>query len=141
MSKKRKASPPQKQDSTPPARPGQGRQVQAQITAQHYSGPVPPPEILRGYDQVIPGAAERILEMAEADQRHTHEMEARAQKRVFAERKRGQIFALVVSLGAFTAAAVMSYFGAEKAAMVLSGSTIVGLVSAFITGRRKSSEK
>lgn len=35
-----------------------------------FLGPVPHPEILQGYEKVIPGAAERILMMAEQQQEH-----------------------------------------------------------------------
>lgn len=138
MTKKRKIKKPQKKSPTPQVPTNQG---QAQITAHHYSGPIPPSGELREYDQVLPGAAERILKMAEIDQQHTHEMEKIGLRMTFIEKRIGQIFALMVSLGAFTAAVVMTYFHAEKAAMVLGGSTILGLVSTFIAGRKKSPEK
>lgn len=36
------------------------------VSEQHvYSGPLPEPEALAKYDQIVPGAAERILTMAE----------------------------------------------------------------------------
>ena len=38
------------------------------IERRRFSGPVPPPEILAQYDQVLPGAADRILQMAEREQ-------------------------------------------------------------------------
>jgi hypothetical protein len=34
-----------------------------------FQGPLPPPAILRGYDDFIPGAAERIIAMAERSKR------------------------------------------------------------------------
>lgn len=37
---------------------------------EHYPGPLPHPSILSGYDQIVPGAAERIIQMAERDQQH-----------------------------------------------------------------------
>jgi uncharacterized membrane protein len=37
-----------------------------QIVVSHqFSGPIPPPDALEKYDRIIPGAAERILSMAE----------------------------------------------------------------------------
>jgi uncharacterized membrane protein len=37
-----------------------------QIVVSHqFSGPIPPPDTLEKYNQIIPGAAERILNMAE----------------------------------------------------------------------------
>lgn len=39
-------------------------QVIAKIQSE-YSGPIPPPNIIKGYEQVLPGSADRILKMAE----------------------------------------------------------------------------
>ena len=50
------------------------------------SGPVPAPEILDGYDRLVPGSAERIIAMAEADQRHRIAMEREAQASDIAHR-------------------------------------------------------
>jgi len=30
-----------------------------------FSGPIPPPAVMDGYEKVLPGAAERILKMEE----------------------------------------------------------------------------
>jgi len=50
-----------------------------QVTHQLLSaGPIPPPEILQHYEQIIPGAAERILVMAEEDAKHEHALEKSA---------------------------------------------------------------
>jgi uncharacterized membrane protein len=35
------------------------------VVAQQFSGPIPPPDTLAQYDGIVPGAAERILKMAE----------------------------------------------------------------------------
>src|SRR4051794_22436827 len=40
-----------------------------------FSGPLPPPSYLREYDIILPGAASRIISMAEAEQRHRHAWE------------------------------------------------------------------
>lgn len=39
---------------------------------QSFSGPMPPPALFREYDQILPGAAERIMAMAEKEQQHRH---------------------------------------------------------------------
>lgn len=40
-----------------------------------YSGPLPTPSAFAQYDKALPGAAERILRMAEQEQDHRHEMD------------------------------------------------------------------
>ena len=42
-------------------------QVEQQVTI--YSGPLPPPEMMRGYEDVHSGSADRILAMAEQEQK------------------------------------------------------------------------
>jgi len=115
-------------------------QIGAQVTTQQFSGPVPHPEILRGYDQVLPGAAERILTMAELDQKHQIELENSAQHLAAKEIKRGQIFGLFVSIFAFITSIASLILGFEKAAMVIGGTTVVGLVAVFVTSRSAKSD-
>ena len=50
-----------------------GQQQEAlvqQIVAQSFSGPLPAPEMLQGYEDVVPGAAARILTLAEEEALH-----------------------------------------------------------------------
>lgn len=37
------------------------------VTAQTWVGPLPPPNALEAYEKILPGAADRILAMAEAN--------------------------------------------------------------------------
>lgn len=51
---------------------------QFQAIVQHetlFSGPLPPPEVIRGYDQILPGGAERIFSMAEREQLFRDQLE------------------------------------------------------------------
>ena len=45
------------------------------LVEEHWSGPLPPPMALQMYDDVLPGAAERILKMTENQQQHRLEQE------------------------------------------------------------------
>ena len=44
-----------------------------------FSGPIPPPQVLKQYEEIIPGAGERILAMAEKEQDHRHGLVERFQ--------------------------------------------------------------
>ena len=46
---------------------------------EEYSGPIPHPNILKQFEEVIPGSADRILKMAEKEQEHRHEFEKEEQ--------------------------------------------------------------
>ncbi len=45
------------------------------IRQELYSGPIPHPDLLKKYDSVIPGLAERIVAMAEEEQKHRHKLD------------------------------------------------------------------
>ena len=47
--------------------------VMAATKTETFEGPVPHPDILAKYDHIVPGAAERIIQMAENEQRVRHE--------------------------------------------------------------------
>lgn len=104
-----------------------------------FEGPMPPPAILEGYEKLVPGAAERILSMAESDAKHQRELEFAALRATENEIKRGQNFALIVALASLSAAMYALYLGYPTVAGIIGGTTVVGLVSAFIIGRYKKS--
>lgn len=125
--------------NTPPAKRNQNlaphHQSGVTIQEQQYSGPVPPPEILHGFEQIVPGAAERILAMAEENGKHQREMEKKALTVAFRTVLIGQIFGLVIGILAFITCIVALYLGSENTAMTIGGVTITGLVAVFVTGR------
>lgn len=56
-----------------------GRILAVRGLVQQFRGPLPPPAVLRGYDEVVPGGAERILAMAERQAAHRQNIESRGQ--------------------------------------------------------------
>lgn len=48
------------------------------VVAASYSGPLPPPEWMDGYEQIMPGAGAQIMAMAANEQAHRQKMESRA---------------------------------------------------------------
>ena len=101
---------------------------------------MPPPAVLEGYNRLIPGAAERILVMAEEDAKHQREIELAALRAANNEVARGQIFGFVIGLAALGASMLALYMGAPAVAGVIGGTTVVGLVSVFIVGRFAKTE-
>lgn len=96
---------------------------------------MPHPTVLEGYERLVPGAAERILVMAEADAKHQRELEFEALRAAAGEVKRGQFFGLTIGCTALVASVCALYLGSPAVAGVIGGTTVVGLVSVFIVGR------
>lgn len=104
--------------------------------SQQFSGPIPPPHILGDYDKVQTGFAERIIAMAEKEQAHRQGIEHQALSSEISIQKRGQIFALIVSLVILGGSMFLIYSGKEIAGSVLAGASLTGLAYIFITGRK-----
>ena len=46
------------------------------VNTESYAGPLPHPQILAGYNQVIPGSADRIIQQAEDQAKHRQRVES-----------------------------------------------------------------
>jgi len=109
--------------------------------SQQYSGPIPPPSMLNEYDMVKDGFAERIVTMAESEQKHRHQIESLAVKGAITKDKRSQIFALICVLFLSSLCGGLIYSGHDTAGAFLGGTTLVGLTALFITNRNGASKK
>lgn len=72
--------------------------VQHAAILERYQGPIPNASELKKYEEVLPGAADRILLMAEKQAEHRQKIETSAIKSNIENSKRGQLFAFVISL-------------------------------------------
>ncbi len=64
--------------------------------ASSFSGPIPPPELLKGYNEVIQNGAERIISMAENQSKHRIQLEDYAIKEELSQSRLGQIFGFIL---------------------------------------------
>ncbi len=117
--------------------------IKSQLLKQNFQGPIPPPELLAGYDQIVPGAAERIISLAENETSHRHMMEQKALDAEIAGLKSeagdtriGQVFGLIIGLTTVIAGTYAATNGAPITGGVIGTSGVAGLVSAFIVGRK-----
>lgn len=110
----------------------------ASISMRMHSGPLPDPETLREYDRIVPGAADRVIAMAERQQKHRHDMEKQALTSSFRSEWGGRIAALLVCAMAFSLSAFLGHCGSPGAASAVAGVTLVAIVSAFLAARGRS---
>lgn len=118
-----------------------------QIIARHHMGPLPDPEDMARYGNIIPNGAERIMQLAEKEQSARLQMEAAEQEGRFsylkqeqAIKKRGQWFACF-SIIVFAAISVyLIYSGSPTAGALLMGASLATVVLAFIAGRSQTKE-
>lgn len=112
---------------------------------EQYSGPIPPPDTMERYEALVPGAADRILRMAEREAEHGHalqrttlgaDIEARCE--ALAIERRGQLFALAVVVLSLGATVALALTGHEVPAAAVGGATLVSLATAFLGTRRRA---
>ena len=100
-------------------------QTTLQVKTEKFSGPLPPADEMEKYERVSPGAAERIIAMAETQSSHRHGLESK-----------GQNYAAMLGALAIISGTIAGVLGAQLVGSVIGGLVLVGLVSAFIQGRR-----
>lgn len=110
-----------------------------------FMGPIPPPSVLKEYEQLLPGAANRILEMAENQVKHRHEIENKQinieisqnqsnielAKKEMSERKRGQLCAFTITLSTLFCGAVLSYLNKPLAGTLFGGAGLASVLLVF----------
>ena len=65
------------------------RSGNAIASAEMYEGMLPHPRILEGFEEVLPGSAERLMAMAEGQMGHRHKLEDRGQEMQYDLEKHG----------------------------------------------------
>lgn len=109
-------------------------------TSYSFSGPIPPPQVLGLYNEVLPGCAERLLTAFESQQAHRQSLEKQVVDSGITRAWYGLWCALAVSLAGIGVSALAVIYGQAIPASVIGGGVLLGLATVFITGR-SSQEK
>lgn len=127
----------------PPNENGTAVAKELRLQQMQFSGPLPPPNLLDAYEKAHPGLAAKIITFAEQEANHRRAMEriamdadVGAQNKIFQEANRGQNYALIIGLFSIAAGTFAAIMGAEIAGGFIGSTGVVGLVTAFIIGRR-----
>lgn len=103
-------------------------------SSRTFSGPLPPPEDLAAYEEVHPGAADRILAMAERQAKHRQALESASVAAGNHRAMVGQILATVVTLSALAVAGILAYLGHGGLGTATALVPIGALAGTFIYG-------
>ncbi|MEQ1674351.1 MAG: DUF2335 domain-containing protein [Candidatus Nitrotoga sp.] len=128
MAKPQRVKPNQRQETVP--------QPQAVAVSRQWSGPLPPPEALARFNEIVPNGAERVFKMAEAEQAHRISSENTGLVASIAEAKRGQLLGASISIVSLVSAIISVYLGAHwVVTALLVGVPIMGLAKAIVDSR------
>ncbi len=96
--------------------------------SSEFSGPIPPPDLLDGYNQIIPDAAERILAMAEKQQAASISIA----KRESLIPVLGQVFAFFLFFLGLAGGLLLAYLGKSMEGLAtFMGTILTGIVVFF----------
>lgn len=109
------------------------------IMSASYSGPLPLPSDFEGYERVVPGAADRILTMAETQQKELLKQASKEQEANIKENRRAQWFAFI--LGLFVIGGIVFLINADKTIMAFAFMAVSGIVTAFVSGGKKRDKR
>jgi len=130
------------QDSTPANIDTPEQQItHNRVAAEFHSGPLPHPAILREYDATSPGAAERIIQMAERQLSHRISLEQQEMSIVSRNSISGIVCALVIGVIAIAGGVYTTIVGNTNSGLWLSGFALASLVGVFIYGTRINREQ
>lgn len=121
------------------------RQVVTQVIQSEFSGPLPPPNIIKGYEDILPGAADRILSMAENQAKHRQEIE---KKMVDSEARDGFLgicFAFILGISCIFAGVIIAFLVPQSsgaiAGSIFGVAGISSIIATFIKGTRAEKNK
>jgi len=109
---------------------------------EQFTGPLPPPDIMRAYGAVDPSFPERIMAMAEREQAHAHAMDAEEHGLVrfdvgarWKATGRGSQYGLAALVAILIAALACVFHGAVAAGTALGLGDVAAIVAVFVWQR------
>lgn len=105
--------------------------------ARSFSGPLPPPEILKEYEEVCPGTALKIVTAFVNQSAHRIDMESKVVTSQLRQSGRGQIYGFIIAVLFLIVSGVLIYTDHDVAGTILGTVDLVALCTVFVVGREK----
>lgn len=109
------------------------------VLSEQFSGPLPHPNILRGYEQIVPGSAASIVESFVQEGRHRREREMRnvqmCESWSAADinlQNRGQIFGFIIAMTGIVGGLLVAALWSPVGGATISGISLAAIVVAFL---------
>lgn len=106
-----------------------------------WSAPLPPPDLLKQYNEVFPGCAERIVAMAESQSSHRQQVESKVIAGNVTSQTTGLWLGFILALIVILSGAWLVYTGHVAWGAAFAGFPLVSLVSVFVLGKRQQTKQ
>jgi uncharacterized membrane protein len=115
--------------------------IQSETRISAYQGPLPPPELLRELDEIVPGASARLFTLFEDQARHRMDLERRAIGADIIQSRLGLVAGCLIALAVSGEGAFLIWSGAGATGLVALVTPIVALVSVFVYGTKSRKDE
>jgi len=109
--------------------------------AYSFTGPLPPPEVLEKYNQVLPGLAERIMAMAEQQSKHRQGLERTVVDSNAFVQKLGPFLGFFVAVTAVIGGIFLILKGKDGYGLAAIIGALASLAGVFIYGKSKQKKE
>lgn len=115
---------------------------QLSISQKHFSGPVPSPDDLIRYNEIIPNGAERFMAMAEKEQEYRHNVkisllkeDQKLSQQEFLMKKIGLFCGFIIGILIILLCFYAFYRNFPEQGIKIGTWSLIGVVGLFITGK------
>lgn len=108
------------------------------VSTTTTDAPLLPIEHLERLREIAPDRVEWVFDQTTLESEHRRSEHKRVNTFVFVERIAGLVFALVVAILGLGCSVYLAINDREITAAILGGTTLVGLVTAFVAGKRSA---
>lgn len=119
----------------------QARKGELTLSSTTTDSPLLPIEQIERLKEIAPHRVEWVFEQTQIESSARRTETKRINTMLFVERMAGLVFALVVALIGLGSSVYLALHDREITASIIGGGTLVGLVTAFVAGRRSEAKK
>lgn len=110
------------------------------LTTTQFSGPLPHPVILEGYERVLPGMADRVLSMAEEQAKHRRDIESQVIRANTKAELVGIVVTFLITIACIGGSIYLIATDKQVVGFLTMVSTLLALVYNFYSGNRSEKE-
>ncbi|MDE5560314.1 MAG: DUF2335 domain-containing protein [Bacteroidaceae bacterium] len=112
-----------------------------QIEQKSYSGPLPAPDDFAKYEQILPGATDRILKMAEAQVNHRIKTEETIVTNGLKQSRTGQWLGAILAALFVIVACILGLNGHDGLGGAIGVTTVIAVIVVFVLNKMPSFNK
>lgn len=112
----------------------------ASVESTYFAGPLPHPDVLKQYDNIVPGAANRIIQMAESQSKHRRDLEKKVIGSNIVNERIGMIFAFILTVLLLFFSGTLIYMDKPIEGLITLGIVIIGNAYNYISQKKQEKE-